>query len=314
MVKRGVIETLRRGLDNTLANWPAILLRLVEKIVLGVIAVAAAIAIVVPIILAIGLHIPDFDSPEDVLDVLVTLIHGWILIVWIFVALSVLLVIFVALHSFVEAGCARIAVDADRAAGSQAQIPRARFQVFSMARWLAGGRDGWWAVFWIYNLAWGIAGLFLLIPLIPTAVVMLLLRDSDKGVIVTGIAGLVLTFFFFVLVAIVTGVWTNRAIAGWAARREGAGAALRAAWRALKLDLVRHALVALAIFVVAMAGSSFFAGFGAFATIGHSLSQTALINFVTMPMRLAGWLVSAAFSAAVSAWYLASFVALAVEE
>ncbi len=314
MVKRGVIDTLRRGLDNTLANWPSIALRLVGKIVLGVIIVAALIAIVVPIIVKIGLHVPDINSPEDVLDVLTTFINAWVLILWIVAVFSVLLLVLIAVQSFVEAGCARIAVDADRAAGKDEQAPRGRFQVFSMSRWLAGATEGWWPVFWIYNLAWGFTVLFLLIPLISTMVAMLLLRDRDTAVIVIGIGGLIATMIFFILIAIVTSVWTNRAIAEWAARRDSARASLRRAWTALKRDLARHALIALAIFVVAAAGSSFFAGFGAFATIGHSLSRAALINFVTMPIRLAGWLLSAAFSAAISTWFLAAYVALVVEE
>jgi hypothetical protein len=313
MVKRGVIDTLRRGLDNTLANWQVILLRLGGRIVLGAMAVAAAIVVIVPIVISIGLHIPDINAPEDVLDVLTALIRGWALLLWILVAVTGLLLVMVAIHSFVEAGCARIAVDADRAAGPGTEGPRARFGVFAMSRWLEGGGQGWWPVFWIYNLAWGSACMFLLIPLIPTLVLMMLLRGSDTAVIVTGVAGLLLTLLLFFFVAIVCAIWTNRAIAGWAAHHESARAALRAARGALKLDLARHVLIALAIFVVGMAGSSFFAGFGTFAAIGHALSRATLIHFVTMPLRLAGWLAGSAFSSAVSAWYLASYVAVAVE-
>jgi len=314
MVKRDVIDTLRRGLDNALANWQTILLRLGGRIILGTIAVAAAVVIIVPIVVSIGLHVPNIDLPDDMLDMLMALIHGWVLLLWILVVVSVLLLVLVAIHSFVEAGCARIAADADRAAGPETQGPRARFGVFAMSRWLEGGVQGWWRVFWIYNLAWGAGGMFLLIPLIPTFIVMMLLRDSDTGAIVTGIAGLLITLLFFIVVAIVCGVWTNRAIADWATRGESARAALGTAWRALKLDLARHVLIALAIFVVALAGSSFFAGFGMFAAVGHALSQATLIHFVTMPLRLTGWLAGSAFSSAVSAWYLASYVALAVEE
>ena len=314
MVKRGVIDTLRRGLDNTLANWPVIALRLAGKVVFGVILVAAGIAIIVPILVRMGLHVPNINSPEDVLDVLTTLINAWVWIFWIVVVVSVVLLILIAVQSFIEAGCARIAVDADRAAGSAEPQPRARFQVFAMSRWLAGAVEGWGPVFWIYNLAWGFTVLFLLIPLLPTMVAMLLLRDNDTAVIVIGIGGLIVTMLFFVLIAIVTSVWTNRAIAEWAARRESARVSLRRAWTALKRDLARHALIALAIFVVAAAGSSFFAGFGAFATIGQAMSRAAIIQFVTMPIRLAGWLVSSAFSAAIATWFLAAYAALAVEE
>lgn len=311
MVKRDVIDVLRRAFDNTLANWQTIVLRLAEKVVLGVIAVGAALAILVPFLVTIGLHMP--DSPEDALNLIVRLYESWVLILWIIVAVSLLLLVFIAVHSFVEAGCARIAVDADRAAGPAAQGPRARFRVFSMARWLAGAVEGWWRVFWIYNLAWGALSLLLFLPMIPTMILMLVLRDNEAGLVITGIVGLLMTLLLFIAIAIVAGVWTNRAIAEWAARRESARVALSVTWRALKVDFARHAAIALAVFVVSMAGSSFFAGFGAFATIGTTISQTAIVHFVTMPMRMVTWLLSSAFSAAVATWFLAAYAALAVE-
>jgi hypothetical protein len=311
MVKRDVVDILRRAFDNTLANWQIIALRLAEKVVLGVIAVGAALAILVPFLVTIGLHIP--DSPEDLLALIVRLYESWLLILWIIVAVSLLLVVFIAVHSFVEAGCARIAIDADRAAGPAVQGPRARFRVFSMARWLAGATDGWWRVFWIYNLAWGALSLLLFIPMIPTMILMLVLRENEVRMIVTGIFGLTLTVMLFIAIAIVASVWTNRAIAECAAHGESARVALSVTWRALKVDFARHALIALAVFVVSMAGSSFFAGFGAFAAIGQTISQTALVNFVTMPMRMVTWLLSSAFSAAVATWFLAAYAALAVE-
>jgi hypothetical protein len=312
MVKRDVVDVLRRGLDNALVNWPTMLLRLAEKVVLGIIAIASLIAAVAPVVVSLGLHVP--ESPEDALDAIVKLYESWALLAWIGVGAVVLLFVFLAVHSFVEAGCARIAVDADRAAGPATQNVRARFRVFSMSRWLAGASDGWWRVFAIYNLAWGRLVLVLFIPLVPTVVLMLVLRDNQAGLIIVGVGGLIVTLLLFLVVAIVAALWTNRAIAEWAARRESAPAALSVAWRALKLDFARHVLIALAIFVVSMAGSSFFSMFGAFAAVGHSLSRTTLINFVTMPMRMAGWLLSSAFAAAVASWFLAAYAAIAVED
>ncbi|HKR63819.1 MAG TPA: hypothetical protein VJZ00_08810 [Thermoanaerobaculia bacterium] len=309
--KRDIIDTLRRGLDNAIANWPATLLRLGEKVVFGALVIASAILVLVPIAISIGLHVP--ETQDDWVDLMRKFVEGWTLLLWILLGVSVLLFVFVAVHAFVEAGCARIAVDGDRAAGASVQGPRTRYRVFTMQRWLAGAVEGWWPVFWIYNLAWGVAALLLLIPLIPTAVLVLVFRDSQAGVIATGCGGLVITFLFFLVLAIAAALWTNRAIAEWAARRGTAREALRFAWSALKLDFARHVLIAVAIFVVAMAGSSFFSSFGAAATIGHTISQTAIVNFVMMPMRLAGWVLSSAFGAAVASWYLASYAALAVE-
>lgn len=316
MVKRGVVDTLLRGLDNTLANWPVILLRLGESLLFAAMAIASALAILAPIAVSLGVQLSDVDTPEEVLEVLVTFLQRWTLLFWIVLAVSVLLLVFVGIHSFVVAACARIAVDADRAAGPEAKALRARFGVFSMSRWLEGGARGWWPVFGIYNLAWGLAGLVLLIPLVPVFLLLFLIgpERNPEAAIAVGCSGIVITLLLGVACAIVTGIWTNRAIAGWAARKESAREALRTAWRAVRADLLRHALIALAIFVVAGAGSSFFASFSMFASFGESIGETSMTHFFTMPIRMFGWILSSAFSAAMATWFLTSYVALAREE
>jgi hypothetical protein len=314
MVKRGVFDTLRRALDNTIANWPVILLRLGEALLFGLLAILTAISIIVPIALSIGIQFADLVTPDDLANAILTLGEKWIIFVWIFVAIMVLLLLFLLVHSFVEAGCARIAIDADRIGGPAVEGPRMRFRVFSMERWMAGGIDGWWTLFWIYNFAWGLAGLVMLLPLIPTGLLMLLLWDTPEVAAGLGCFGLVVSAMFVALVAIVTGIWTNRAIAGWAVRRHGARDALAAGWRALELDFARHILIALSILVVAIAGSSFFASFSFFAMFGDSWGSNVAYNVVVMPLRIFSSILSSAFSAAISQWYLASYGALAVEE
>jgi hypothetical protein len=316
MVKRGIVDTLLRGLDNTLANWPVLLLRLGEALLFVAMAIGSVLAIVAPIAVALGVQFADVDTPEEVLDVMAAFIQRWVLILWIFLAVTVLLLVFVVIHSFVAAACARIAVDADRAAGPATKGLRARFRVFTMSRWLAGGAQGCWPVFWIYNLAWGLAGLVLLIPILPTFVLLLFLapEENPAAAIAIGCGGIALTILLGIACAIVTSIWTNRAIAGWTAQRESPREALRTAWRALRMDLARHALIALAIFVVAGAGSSFFASFSMFATFGETMGRSSMVQFFTMPVRLFGWLASSAFSAAITTWFVASYAALTCEE
>jgi hypothetical protein len=183
-----------------------------------------------------------------------------------------------------------------------------------MDRWWAGGRDGWWSVFWIYNFAWGLAGLILLIPLIPTLILMLLFRESPPAIITTGCAGLIVTMLLMILVMIVTAMWTNRAIADWAVLRTGAATTLAGAWRAVKADLGRHLLIALAIFVVAMAGSSFLSSFSLLMRFGATMHETLTFSILTLPISIIGSILSTIFSAFVSGWYLASYSALAVEK
>ena len=312
-MKRGVFDTLRRGADNSIANWQVSLIRFLEMFLFGVITIIAVIAILVPIFVSVGVHLANLNDPDDLAKAMMSLLEKWVILVWIFVAVSILLLIFIIIHAFVEAGIARVLIDADRVAGPEVTAPRQRFRVFSMQRWMAGAKDGWWEVFWIYNLAWGLAGLLLLIPLIPLALVILLMRETPGPAVAVGCVGLVIFAMFAILIALVTGIWCNRAIADWAVERGGARHSLATAWRAVKTDLGRHVLIALAIMVVAMAGSTFFASFGMFAAFGESIGRSSTAMLMTLPIRFVGSILSSAFSALIASWYLASYGALAVE-
>lgn len=312
-MKRGVFDTLRRGLDNAVANWGLIVVRVVEVVILAGLTIAVALAALVPMLVSIGIAVNDIGSIDDVEQLVVSLGEHWTWLVWIFLGISVLLLVFVAAHSFVEAGCARVAVDGDRAAGPAVEGPRSRFRAFSMARWFDGGKSGWWTVFWIYNLGWSVGGLILLLPLIPTAILMLLSRDTPTVGLAVGCFGLALTFLLFLLVAVVTSMWIARATANWAVDGTGAVAALSTAWASLKADAGRHLLIALALIVVALAGSSFFASFSYFAALGEVFQRDSMVQIITIPVRLIGTLLNWSFSAFVSSWYLGAYAALAVE-
>ncbi|HYR28606.1 MAG TPA: hypothetical protein VEU30_09075, partial [Thermoanaerobaculia bacterium] len=154
-MKRGVFDLLRRGFDNTIANWQVTALRFAELILFFAIAIGAVIAIVAPIFISAGIDAGSFDTPEEFEGLVGLLMTKWLMVVWIFVGVLVLMTVFMLLHSFVEAGCARIFVDADRMAGPELTGPRSRYKVFTFDRWLAGAKDGWWTIFWIYNIVWG---------------------------------------------------------------------------------------------------------------------------------------------------------------
>ena len=312
-MKRGILETLRRGLDNAVANWGLVVVRLVELIVIVALTIGAVLAMVVPILVSIGIRFADITTPEDFESTLLTLLQRWTLLVYVFLGLLVLTIVLVALHSVVAAGCARVQVDADRAAGPAVDGARSRYHVFSMARWWSGAREGWWTVFWIYNFAWGVAGLILLIPLLPTLVLTIVFRETPPLAIASGCIGLALSVLLMIVVGVVTGIWTNRAIADWAVARTGAAASLSGAWAAIKADLGRHLVIALAMIVIAVAGSSFFASFSYFASFGEMMHRTTVVHFFTIPLRLLGTLANWAFSSFVASWVLGAYAALAVE-
>jgi hypothetical protein len=315
-VKRGVFDVLLRALDNTVANWQLVLVRFGESVVLAILAVLSAVVIIAPILISIGINIADITSPEDFEGVAELLLSRWALLIWVVVAVSVLLAVFVALHSLVEAGSARVYIDGDRIAGPEKVGPRSRFKVFSMERWWAGAKDGWWTVFWIYNLAWGAASVILLLPLLPTLVLVLLLRDDEQPLpsIAVGCVGLAITLLLFLVVAVVTAVWTNRAITDWAIRRAGARDALAAGWAAMRADLLRHVLIAVALYVVLMAGSSFFATLSMFGGFGDVVGKSSFTFLFTLPLRLFTTALSYAFTAAVTSWFLSSYATLANEQ
>jgi hypothetical protein len=312
-MKRGIFDTLRRGLDNALANWGVIVIRLVALVVMVALTIAAVLATVVPLLVSIGIRLADVREPGEIVSILETLGQRWVLIVCILLGLSLLMLVLVALQSLVVAGCARVQVDGDRLAGPAVDGPRSRYRAFSVQRWWAGATEGWWTVFWIYNIAWTLAGLILLIPLIPTLVVTLIAGENVPVMIAAGCLGLGLTFLLLIVVGVVTGIWVNRAVADCAVQPTGAMRALSGAWAAIKADLGRHVAIALAMIFIAIAGSSFFASFSYVAAAGEMMHRTAVVHFFTIPLRLLGTLANWAFSSFVASWVLGAYAALAVE-
>jgi hypothetical protein len=312
-VKRGVFDLLRRGFDNTIANWQLSLIRFLEAFVFMALAVGAVFVMLVPIMLSLGIQLTELDTPEEFEGVIEALTTKWATLIWIFIGVSVLLLLFVIIHSFVEAGCARVLVDADRVAGPEIVGTRSRYRIFSWQRWVAGAKAGIWPVFWIYNAIWGVASLIILIPLLPTIAAMFAFRGEEGLAVLAGCLGLLVTFAVAMLVAIVCALVTNRAIVSWAAHHTGAVESMRIGWQAIKGDLARHLLTALAIMVVGMAGSMFFASFSMFAGIGESMGRGDVFLMMTLPLRLLGSLLNSAFSAVLGSWFIATYAGIATD-
>jgi hypothetical protein len=304
-----VTDVLRRGIDSVLANWQLLLMRIAESIVIAGLGVAAALAIIVPIFVSLGLSkFEDFQHVDDPYDLLRTILaNHWLILLYILIGVTVLLLVFLLLHAFVEGGAAEILVSAERQAGDEPVNERRRLEAFSMDRWLRGGARMWWPIFWIYNATWGLGGLIMLVPLVIIAAVMLLSRGNPAALAI-GCLGLIATFFIVMIVAVVVGLWTQKAIVVLAARNDGASSALSEGWRELRSDLGRHFGTAFVIIAISIGAVGTMVMFSAM--LGFTRSAGAQILF--LPVRLGISLVNTFISAAIANWLLASFAALTV--
>lgn len=296
-----------------LGNWQLLLIRIGESVLIVVLCIAAVIAIIGPLLVSLGLK--GVDAPTDPNDVaeLITSVFAahWLVFVYILGVTAIVLVVVMAVHSFVIAGCARVYADAERKVASLPAPARDNMRVFTMERWLEGGKEGWWPVFWIYNAVWGIAAMIIVVPITMLAAVMLVFRETLPGAMIAcgGCLGLIAFLLFLIPVFIVSAIWTQKAIIDAVARGLAAGDAMRAAWRELRTDLGRHLGVAAVMFVVTMAASMVFSGLSAMGSFGRSSSY----DIMMIPLQFSSSIASSIFSAAVSAWFLACYTALAVE-
>ena len=246
-MKRNPFDVVRRGFENAVANWPVILLRIAEGLVMIGIVIAAILAAVVPVVVSAGLSKFDMRNVDSASQFFAELlIEHWMLLAYLLVLAFLILGVLIAVHSFVEAGSARVYIDGERVPG---------FRAFAFDRWLAGGREGWWPVFWIYNFAWSVGGLIVLVPPVITIAAMFLVSENGARVVL-GCAGLSFTVLLMIPVGIAMGIWTQKAITICVARAVGAVESLRAARHEIRIDFGRHLAVALIMIVIGFVAAS----------------------------------------------------------
>ena len=307
---RTATDALRRGFDNMLANWPLLFIRFAEGILLTLVAIAVAIAMIVPLFVSIGLHgFEDIDTPEDLGGLAEAFLQRWVYALYIFVALLVLALILVVIHSIVQAGIVRVYTEGERVAGPALEGPRERYRAFTMERFVTGVKQSWLPVFWIYNIVWGTWGLIVLIPLVATIVLMLMFRGEAAMVAGIGCLGILVSILVMIPTGVIAGIWAQKAIVTAVSRDLGPLEATQVASREVRADLGRHVLVALAVIAVSLAGSSFFASFGFMA----AMTPSGTAQLLLLPVRLVGSLLSTFFSAATGGWLIGSFAALTPE-
>lgn len=291
-MKRNAADVLRRGFEITVANWPLLLIRITEHILFVILAIASVVAIVVPIAVSAGLgHFEiDPDNPNGAAGIIAqALIDHWPLFLFVLVVITVVLIVFVALHSFVQAGAAEVYIANE----------------FTADRFMAGGKRGWRPVFWIYNIAWLFAGVVLLIPVLPIPFIIYLIGESMAAIVV-GCLLLVIWGFFAVLVGLATALWTMKAIVVAMTRNLPARESLTEARRLIRLEPGAHFAVGFIMLVIWFGGTALIGMFSGFASIGHATPFAIL----TAPVHLLLSFLNAIFSAGVESWFLASFISM----
>jgi hypothetical protein len=309
-LKRPAIDVIKRGLANVLANWPLLLIRIAEAMVFLAVIVVSVVAMVVPVAISIGLSKFDPRDVDSAAALGQALLGHWPIILFLLVGVTLVFGVLIAIHSFVQGASSRIYLDGERRAGGVLAVPpRAHFAAFAPERWFAGGAAAWWSIFWIYNIAWTIVMAIVLLPLLAVLAIVVG-GQAAAPAIVAGCALLVLTGLFFVALAIVTSVWTIKAMVIAVDRGLGAPTALSAAWTAFRGDAGRNLIVLVVLFVLMVGGGGLLGGLSAGFSFTHRLPSVALM---LLPAQIVVSLVQSIFSSFMDSWLMASFAALEAE-
>ena len=308
-MKRNVADILRLGFDSMLANWPLLIIRIVESVVLLVMIIIAVVAMIVPLAVSFGADhsLPGGDPSDAAAIVLGIIATHAVMILWILLLLLVVITVALMVHSFVTAGSASVYAASIRQTAAMPAATRDQMNAFTTQRWFEGAKETWWTVFWIYNVAWSAGLMIILVPFAIVMTAVILLRENGTAAVITGCAGALLLFLLVVPIVIVTAIWTEKAIVDACARRTPAMDSLRAAWREFRGDLGRHLGVAAILFAVTLGAAMVAGSFSSMAALGHQPGLGMI------PLQFTSSILQSVVSAAVGAWFLACFAALAVE-
>lgn len=310
-MKRTATEVLRRSLENTLANWPLLVLRLAESLLLLGLIIMALVALIVPLAVSIGLGDFKHVDPGEIAQMLPQLLLAHLgFIAYILGIVLVVATVFLITHSAIEAGSAAVYLEGERAADVRRSSTMERFDTFTFESWWEGVRGGWWRVFWIYNIAWSAASLVIAAPaVIASLATMALASVALAAAIGVGCLGIIVTLLMAVVVSVITNVCVKKATVMAVAGSLGASEALSASWREVRSDFGRQITVAVILIVIAVGGAGVISMMSAGLSFSHSLSW----ELITSPVRIVSSLLNAAFGALTSGWFLAAFSSMAAE-
>lgn len=296
---------------STLANWPVILLRVAESLVLFGAVIVAILGIVVPLLVSAGMgkwSLPSGKNPADV--VLRILGDHAELFAYLVLFILAMGLIMVAIHAFTSAGTTRILVDAERVGPDAVELRREQFEVFTLERWLDGAREAWLRLFWIYNATWGLYGLIILVPvlLFALSISAAIVAESTAAIIGLSCLGVFLLIVVSVFFAFVIAMWTQKAVVVCVARDATVRDALHSGWAEVRADLLRHFLIYLLITVITGGAGALARGF--FAPFSMTLHVNNLWALMTAPVQIASMAVQSAVGNAVALWLIACYAAM----
>ncbi|HVR43477.1 MAG TPA: hypothetical protein VMS56_08530 [Thermoanaerobaculia bacterium] len=305
---RSLGEVCRRGLENVLANWPLVLIRIVEGLATLLAVVMILVAAIAPITIAglSGASMTEILESPQALEELMGRFSP-LLILYLFVVITVAMVIAVLIHAWVQGGVVGCYVIGDRRA-PETGWGREHFRAFTPELWWGEARRLGWRFFWIYNVIWGAFSLLLLAPLLVILVVMLLLRESPAAIVVgcAGIAGVTLVA---ILLGIATFIWSQLVLIECAAADLGVLQSIRRSREVLARKLLPVVMVGAIFFAISMAVGFVIAGiaFG----IG-AVGSVPGLDLAFLPIRILISLFNSLVSTILSCWLLAALVAVAL--
>lgn len=307
-MKRNVTETLERGFRNTIANWPLLLLKIAATIAMAAVVIVSVVATVVPVAISLGFRDWTAKTPDDAVELLVSLLSDhWPVLLLVVAVITLALTIAVAIMSFVEAGTTFVLVEGDRRAAAGAK-ERSAFEAFSMERWLDGAKREWWSIFWIYNVAWTVGGGVLLVPLVLTLGGMLL-AGQGAGAIAIGCVGLGISLLMTIAIVIAVNLWVRKSIVIAVSRSLGAVESMRSGAREMLADFGRHFAVAFVLTAISVGVS----GASSVLSMVGSLDRSGMAGFAMIPMQIGASVLTGVISAVIAMWLTASFAALTME-
>lgn len=297
-MKRNPVELVLRALKNSVANWQLVAIRMVESVVFVFLIFLALLATIIPAAVAAGLGKLNVLNSEDARTAVAEfIVNQWPLIVWTLVVIFLLTGVMIVIHALIVAGSTRVYLDGERAAGSRTGLDA--FTVFRGDAFWAAAKRGFWRIFWIYNLGWGLGALIVSVPMLFLLLLIRFTADTQTMVVLIGLV-FVGAILLAVPIGIVTTVWVGRAIIESELAQLPARAALAASRKAIRADLGGHILVPLLVFIISFGAIAITSGIGGFSAISEVLG----------PLDLIASLLQMLVSALASAWMLAAFAAL----